>query len=202
MTVARQNKHSTGKAAKFIPSEGQERLLAHVDSKRHGARNRVIVLLSFKAGLRACEIAGLDWSMVTDADGKIANAIDVQRHIAKMGSGRRIPCHALLAKALRRLHAEQGKPGFGPVCRSERGGALTAKGIVNWFAEQYRELGLEGCSSHSGRRTMITMAARSVAKVGGSLRDVQELAGHRSITTTERYIVGDRDAQRRLIGLL
>jgi len=46
------------------------------------------------------------------------------------------------------------------------------------------------------------MAARSLAKVGGSLRDVQELAGHRSLTTTEAYIEGDRAIQRRLIGLL
>ena len=41
-----------------------------------------------------------------------------------------------------------------------------------------------------------------LAQVGGSLRDVQELAGHRALTTTERYIEGDRDAQRRLIALL
>lgn len=202
MTGCRQNKHTKGKAAKLIPPADQERLLECVAGKRHGARNRVMVLLSFKAGLRACEIAGLDWSMVTDASGRIANVIDIGRHIAKMGSGRRIPCHALLLKALRRLHAEQQKPRLGPVCRSERGGALTAKSVVNWFAEQYAQLGFEGCSSHSGRRTMITMAARAISKVGGSLRDVQELAGHRAITTTERYIVGDRDAQRRLIGLI
>lgn len=39
-------------------------LLAHVDHQRHPDRNRVLILLSFKAGLRACEIAGLDWTMV------------------------------------------------------------------------------------------------------------------------------------------
>lgn len=79
---------------------------------------------------------------------------------------------------------------------------MTAGTISNWFAHQYRELGLEGCSSHSGRRTMITMAARSLAKVGGSLRDVQELAGHRHLATTEGYIEGDRAVQRRLVDLL
>ncbi len=161
-----------------------------------------MVLLSFKAGLRACEIAGLDWAMVTDANGSISQEIDIRRHIAKMGSARRIPCHPLLRKALCRLHAEQGKPHFGPVCRSERGGALTAGSVVNWFSARYAELGFDGCSSHSGRRTMITMAACAISKVGGSLRDVQELAGHRSLTTTERYIQGSRETQKRLIGLL
>ena len=76
---------------------------------------------------------------------------------------------------------------------------MTAGSVVNWFASLYGELGLIGCSSHSGRRTFITRAARLLATSGGSLRDVQELAGHRAITTTERYIVGDRDAQRRLV---
>ena len=66
----------------------------------------------------------------------------------------------------------------------------------------YRELGLEGCSSHSGRRTFITQAARLTHKAGGSLRDVQLLAGHRSIDTTQGYIDGDTDAQRKLIALL
>jgi integrase/recombinase XerD len=41
-----------------------------------------------------------------------------------------------------------------------------------------------------------------VHKAGGSLRDVQQLAGHRSIQTTQGYIEGDADAQRRLIRLL
>ena len=73
---------------------------------------------------------------------------------------------------------------------------------MNWFHGIYAELGLNGCSSHSGRRTFITRSARIIAKVGGSLRDVQELAGHRALTTTERYIEGDREAQRKLVRLL
>jgi integrase/recombinase XerD len=74
--------------------------------------------------------------------------------------------------------------------------------IVNWFVELYREAGVQGCSSHSGRRTFITMAARSAHKAGASLRDVQLLAGHQSIETTQSYIDGDTDAQRRLVRFL
>ena len=65
-----------------------------------------------------------------------------------------------------------------------------------------QEVGLQGCSSHSGRRTFVTRAARLVHKAGGSLRDVQLLAGHRSIQTTQRYIDGDSDAQRKLVAMI
>ena len=202
MTARRQSHNTPGKSAKILSVDSLKQLLAHVECKRHGSRNVVIVLLSFKAGLRACEIAGLDWSMVCDSTSRIADALDISRSIAKKGSGRRIPCHPRLAAALKKLHLESGRPSYGPVCRSERGGHMSDKSIVNWFAAEYHELGLAGCSSHSGRRTMITMAARSLAKVGGSLRDVQELAGHKNLATTEGYIEGDRVIQRRLIGLL
>lgn len=79
---------------------------------------------------------------------------------------------------------------------------MTARSVVNWFRATYDGLGLRGCSSHSGRRTFITRAARLLSKTGGSLRDVQELAGHRALTTTERYIQGDRALQRKLVNLL
>ena len=79
---------------------------------------------------------------------------------------------------------------------------MTPVSIVCWFAKAYRAIGLQGCSSHSGRRTFITRAARLVHKAGGSLRDVQLLAGHRSIQTTQAYIDGDTDVQRKLVSLI
>ena len=79
---------------------------------------------------------------------------------------------------------------------------MRANSIVNWFVVIFGELGINGCSSHSGRRTFITAAAKNVYRAGGSLRDVQLLAGHRSIETTQRYIDGDTPSQRRLVSLL
>jgi integrase len=103
-------------------------------------------------------------------------------------------------RSLRRLHKQNAVRG--PVIRSERGEALRPSSVVNWFARLYRALGFEGCTSHSGRRTFITNAARLVFKAGGSLRDVQQLAGHRSIEHTQAYIDGDTRAKRRLVNLL
>lgn len=188
--------------ARVLEPADVRRMLVHVAISRNPDRNAVAVLLSFKAGMRACEIAGLTWTMVLRTDGRIAEHLAVGSGIAKYGSGRRIPVHPTLGDALAHHHRSLGRPADGPVIKSERGGHMTARSIVNWFRATYAELGFRGCSSHSGRRTFITQSARMISKVGGSLRDVQELAGHRALTTTERYIEGDRDAQRKLISLI
>lgn len=188
--------------ARVLASADVRRVLLHVDGTRHPLRNRVLVLLSIKACLRAGEMAQLDWTMVLKPNGRLADHIRIHHSIAKYGSGRLVPIAPLLADALRELHRSEGRPTSGPVVRSERDGAMTPRSIVNWFSGTYAALGLNGCSSHSGRRTFITRSARLLARTGGSLRDVQELAGHRSLKTTEGYIEGDRDVQRRLVQLV
>jgi integrase len=71
-----------------------------------------------------------------------------------------------------------------------------------FFQRLYQRLGLKGASSHSGRRTFVTSLAKKIVAAGGSLRDVQQLAGHASLSTTQRYIEGSSDAKRRAIGML
>jgi integrase len=189
-----------GKQAKILSEDDLEDLLVYAAATRNPIRNRVIVLLSAKAGLRAGEIVNLTWDMVVDPNGAISTAIELRDHAAKKRSGRLIPLHKDLRNALANWRGVT--KGTGPVVLSERGGAMTPLSIVVWFARAYRTVDLEGCSSHSGRRTFITRAARLVHKAGGSLRDVQLLAGHRSIQTTQRYIDGDTDAQRKLVSLI
>ena len=189
-----------GKQAKILSVSNVNDLLVFASCTRHPLRNRVIVLLAAKAGLRAGEIAKLTWDMVLDPTGEIGTVIELRDAAAKNGSGRLIPLHPDLRQA---LTAYRGlATGMGPVIRSERGSGMTPLSIVVWFNRAFRHIGLNGCSSHSGRRSFITRAARLVHKAGGSLRDVQLLAGHRSIQTTQRYIDGDTDAQRKLVSLI
>lgn len=188
--------------ARVLEAADVRRLLRHASSHRYPLRSTATILLSFKAGLRACEIAGLDWTMVLKPSGQLDTHLAVASSIAKNGRARRIPINPDLASALIALHRDAGKPRDGPVILSERGTNLRPRSVVNWFAQLYDETGLAGCSSHSGRRTFITRTARLLGRTGGSLRDVQELAGHRSLTTTERYIQGDRAAQHKLVRLV
>ena len=108
--------------------------------------------------------------------------------------------HTMLRAALVELYQLRGDEVYPdqPVVASERRGPLTASSVTRWFFHLYRDVGMTGCSSHSGRRTFITGAARKVSEVGGSVRDVQQLAGHASLQTTQRYIEGDTDAKRKL----
>ena len=88
------------------------------------------------------------------------------------------------------------------VIRTERSEKASSQAIVNMFASWFEDMGLNGCSSHSGRRTFITNAAKKISTVGGSLRDVQMLAGHSSLAVTQRYIDGDSFAQHKLVDIL
>jgi integrase len=194
-----------GKQAKILSPRSVRKLLTLAGHGRFPQRDRLIVLLATQAGLRACEIARLTWGMVLDPNGQVAPVLDVRASIAKRGTGRRIPMHPKLRKALVAWKAEQPADRLLPdavVVPSLRGGAMRPNSIVNWFVAKCREAGLEGCSSHSGRRTFITSAARRAHWAGASLRDVQMLAGHRSIETTQGYIDGDSQAQRRLVSMI
>ena len=189
-----------GKRAKILSTTDVGDLLTFANCTQNPLRNAVMVLLSAKAGLRAAEIANLTWDMVVDASGQVSGLIELADTAAKKCSGRSIPIHPDLVAALATWR--QVAPPSQYVIASERGGRMRPLSIVVWFNRAFKNIGLNGCSSHSGRRTFITRAARLVHKAGGSLRDVQLLAGHRSIQTTQGYIDGDSDAQRRLVSLI
>jgi integrase/recombinase XerD len=89
-----------------------------------------------------------------------------------------------------------------PVVYSERADGYSPNAVAVWFLTRFREIGIEGASSHSGRRSFITALAKRITEAGGSIRDVQELAGHSSLATTQRYIQGDSAAKRNVIGLI
>jgi len=190
-----------GRQAKTIAPIQLDALLQHVRGRKDVLRCRVIILLSLRAGLRAGEIAKLEWSMISDPHGKVCHTIELEDRVAKKRSGRRIPIHPELRAALVALQRRTPDPN-GPVVRSRKGGHMCPNSIVCWFKALYNDLGFGGCSSHSGRRTFITETARRVHEAGGSLRDVQLLAGHRSLLTTQAYIEGSSSAQRKLVSLL
>ena len=183
-----------GKQAKTLNKAQIEMISTYLRSKRNGLRNQTIFLLSVRAGLRAKEIAGLTWEMVLTPSREISDCIELTNEASKGKSGGRIiPMHNSIRSNLEDLRNHENLTGA--VIKSERSNSVAPQMIVNLFRGWYSELGLAGCSSHSGRRTFITTAARKISLVGGSIRDVQKLAGHQSLQTTERYIESSNKAQ-------
>lgn len=197
-----------GKQAKVLTSQQIQLVLSFLTTTRDPDRNRLIFLLSIRAGLRAKEIAALKWSMVLDADCSIGDSIHLEDVASKGCSGRLIPINKQLKGELQRAlkdslskYSVMETRGFN-VISTQRSKSTSAQVMVNLFAGWYRSIGLLGCSSHSGRRTFITNAARKISTVGGSIRDVQMLAGHSSLQTTQRYIESNSEAKRRVVDLI
>ena len=191
-----------GKQAKTLTKGQIEAVLGYLAGTRHAKRNRLIFLLSVKAGLRAKEIAGLTWRMTNDSQGQIGRTLFVFDSASKGRSGRSIPISEDVRNALIEYRDEVLDRAREHVITTERALRTSPQAIVNMFHRWYRHLGFYGCSSHSGRRTFITNAARKISTVGGSLRDVQELAGHSSLRTTQRYIDANPEAQVRVVELV
>lgn len=180
---------SLTRQAKTLSKKQEKIVLTYLKETRHPIRNRTIFLLSIKAGLRAKEISYLKWSMCTDPQGNVINTLSLYNQETKRLSGRKIPLNKQLLEALILLKENsRPQPLISPVICSERGGKFSPQTITNFFYNLYQNLEFDGCSSHSGRRTFITRLARNINGVGGSLRDVQTLAGHTNLQSTQRYI--------------
>jgi integrase/recombinase XerD len=153
-------------------------------------RDVVALHLSFGLGLRACEIAGIEWDRhVFDAEGRMTGQLWVSGDIAKNGRERTLTIPAPIREALIALHAAQGgKQQY--VIHSPKAdkNGLSANSMVQWFRRFYRDCGFNGVSSHSGRRTFGTTKAQNIHKYQGTLRDVQKLLGHACLSTTEEYL--------------
>lgn len=166
-------------------------------------QDAIMFTASFRAGLRACELAGVKWKDVVDAGNVIVQPGRmwlVPNDISKGGNGRRIPMHPELYDALVAARAGMPPEATGPdkhlVLRTKRHTGeidpsyvgCTPNAVRQYVKKHFNRAGLVGMTSHSGRRTFITTLARRANQHKCSLRDVQLMAGHKSILTTERYV--------------
>ena len=145
---------------------------------------------------------------MVDATGQVGNNINITNAVSKgSNGGRSVPINRDLKQHLVQLFDQVNRDSrfdvhTACVITTERSGFTSPQSVVNQFAKWYSDLGFIGCSSHSGRRTFITNAARKISTVGGSVRDVQLMAGHSNLNTTQRYIEVDAECQRRVVDIL
>jgi integrase/recombinase XerC len=190
--------------AKTLDASAERAVLAFVASERSGTmdRDRLALLFSWRAGMRVGEIAGLCWADVCDARGRLSDDIRIRRETTKGKEfTRHVPIHPELKAALHKAHAK-GIRLSAPVIAGENNQPMTTNALTVWFWRVYRDAGLDGCSSHSGRRTFITRAARRCTEVGASIEDVRRMAGHAFLSTTAGYIDPNHDAKRALVAVI
>ena len=174
------------KQAKVLSEAEKNRLLAIIAANRHAARNRVAIMLSFYAGLRVGELAALQFGDVFDADGNPREQIQLKAAYTKGN-------HARTAFVGKRLSKELGLYKFSlsslpasdsPLLVTQKNTAFSPNSLCQVFGQLYRKAGIDGGSSHSGRRSFITKLAHS----GISAKVIMTLAGHKHLSTTQRYI--------------
>ena len=137
------------KQAKTLTDNQIKRVLAEVATHRYPERDRVMVLLSVKAGLRAKEIAMVTWGMVTDAEGNVGDALHLLNGASKgKKGGRTVPLNSALHDVLIALKARRNgvEPGD-RIIHSERDIGMSPGAVQVWFHRLYNEkLGLDGAS--------------------------------------------------------
>ena len=173
--------------AKTLTASEIEHLLNYINTRKYAARNRSMMLLTHWAGLRIGEVACLRWSDVTNSDGKIKDEIRLLPDMTKGRHARTVFINSKLKIELQ-TYADQAKcidrcyPFFATQKSIKSG--FSANSLSQTIALLYEGAGLEGASSHSGRRTFLT----NLANKGTSIHLLKSLAGHRSIQTTALYL--------------
>lgn len=188
------------KQAKVLTKQELKRVLALCNTMRNGQRNRLALLLSHYAGLRVGEIASLYWNDVIDQSGKIKTDFYLKPENTKANEARQVHLNMLLQKELQIFwQADASKLGLNqPIIASQKRGQFSANSLCQLFGRIYATAGIDDASSHSGRRWFITKLAHS----GVSPKVIMELAGHKQLTTTQRYIQVNDQMKRNAVDLL
>ncbi len=183
------------KQARILTEAEFKRVLAVVNAGKHAERNRAVLYLSFYAGLRACEIASLRLHDVIDDERRVKSQFVLEKHMTKGNERQRVIVNSSLRKELQR-YVDSVCLNYGvndAFIKSQKGGSFTPLTVVQLFARIYKQAGIVGASSHSGRRQFITALAENQVNV----RVIQALARHRHLNTTMRYIdVNDRKLEK------
>ena len=183
------------KQAKLLSDAEFKRLTAVINSIRYSERNHTIVALSFYAGMRACEIAALRVCDVINSNGKVKDTIYLSAAQTKGSENTTILVNTKLQKQLYKylkIHSVLLENPNRALIFSAKGAGFSAQTIVNLFKRLYGLAGIEGASSHSGRRQFVTR----LADQGINARLVQSLARHKHLSTTQRYIDVNENALR------
>ncbi len=196
--------------AKVLTEKEVRKVLLHIAGRKHPTRNRAMFVVLNATGMRVGELAALRLRDVLTPTGEIVEEIRLAADQTKGSRGRvvvlnqraqeeiknylmtRFKLKDLLAVTMtdtsRALFTTQKNPNRG----------FTASTLAQHFHYMYKNAGIMGASSHSSRRSFIT----KLSEMGVSVRVLMDLAGHRSLAVTQKYIESNPKLMRSAVELL
>ncbi len=182
--------------ARVLTDRDVKRVLSFISTRRTATRDRAMFLLGLYSGMRAIEISSLKIADVLGSDGEVKDEIHLSSDMTKGRRGRSVLLNKKAREEIRNYLCERFKTkDLQPVLLTDTSRALfnnqknnrrgfTANGVSKHLGQLFSEVGIEGASAHSLRRSYIT----KLASYGTSIRVLQKLAGHADIQTTALYI--------------
>ena len=181
------DKKTMAKQAKTLNQQEIRKVLDYISTRKHSARNRAMLMTTFLSGMRVGEVSSLRFSDVVDNEGNIRNEIRLTPEMTKGQFARVVFVNEKLRKELQhytRIYNPVDKNMKFFYSQKKDSDGFNANTLTQHFHFLYIRAGVDGASSHSGRRSFIT----NLASKGVSVRVLMSLAGHRSISTTQAYI--------------
>ena len=192
---------SMSKQAKTLTQQELRRVLDYIATRKHSIRNRALVLTSFLSGMRVGEIASLRYSNIVSSDGTIKNEIHLTAEQTKGNESRTVFVNDRLRKELEcyiSTHKPTNSNSKFFYSQKSTSDGFTANTLTQYFHYLYKRVGIDGASSHSGRRSFAT----NIASRGVGIRVLQKLLGHKNIQTTSVYIYANDDMLRKAVELV
>ena len=185
--------------AKILNSVELRRVLDYVATRKHSARNRAMLLLTHFAGMRVAEVASLRLNDVLNDSGTIKEEVRLKPDQTKGKYARTVYLNLRIQKELAQYiktinTSDLQKPLF----YTQKRASFSPNTLAQYFLFLYRNVGLEGASSHSGRRSFLT----HLANKGTAIHILKSLAGHRNISTTAAYLDSSPDQLKAAVELV
>ena len=185
--------------AKTLTPQEIDQVLQHIEPRSYSMRNRVMFLTGLYSGMRVGEIASLTVGDVRNTDGSVRAEI---RLTADQTKGRH-PRTVFLPQKLRDelqayLDLRGNVPATNPLFITAGRKRFSANVMAQHFHYLFKHAGIAGASSHSLRRSFLT----SLAAKGISVRVLADLAGHRNLQVTMRYLDASDDMKRNAVELV
>ena len=166
---------------------------------RYPQRDSTMLLFTHLCGLRAGEVAALCFDDILDANDTVRDEMTLDAARTKSKRARKIFLPKQMQRQLKAYVSSVSKrPQHGYLFATQKSARFSANTATQHLQRLYARAGIAGATSHSGRRTWLT----TLSQKGVSVFVLADMAGHRSIQTTQRYVTVNDEMKRNAAELI